>query len=246
MSPLIRPPPLVRLRLHLSSHCHLSRLLSGCLLHRLLSRRRLPSACASAYHRAQLAPLVRLVVASPLVTPPPPVRLRLRLSLHCRLSSRPSRASYPAGCCVPSRHAATSHPPAPPPLIALPPLIAPLLRLLSVWLLPHLTSRRCLPFACTSASHRTAASHCTPLAPLVQLVVASLLITLPPPVHLHLCFSSRPSRVSCPAGCCVISQHATTAFYCAAASHRAPFAPLVRLVVATMVKSVREREVYFR
>ncbi len=173
-------------------------------------------------------------------------RRRLCLSLHRCLSSCPSCASYPAGCCVPLRHAATSRPPAPPPLIALPPLIAPLLRLLSVWLSRCLTSCRRLPSACASTSHCIAASHCTPLTPLVQLVVASLLITPPPPVCLRLCLSSRPSCASCLAGCCVTSWHATTAFHCAAASHRAPLAPLVRLVVATMVKSVREQEVYFR
>jgi hypothetical protein len=72
--------------------------------------------------------------------PPPPVHLRLRLSLHCCLSPRPSYASCPAGCCVTSRHATTSRLPAPLPLIA------PLSRLLSGSLLHHLLSRQhCLP-----------------------------------------------------------------------------------------------------
>jgi hypothetical protein len=129
---------------HLSSHCRLS------------------STCASASHRTAashctpLVPLVRLVVALPLVTPPPPVHLRLCLSSHHRLLPRPSYASCPAGCHVTSCHAAASRQPASPPLIAplvrlvvasplvmplspphiaLPPLIAPLLRLLSGWLL---------------------------------------------------------------------------------------------------------------
>jgi hypothetical protein len=38
--------------------------------------------------------------------PPPPVRLRLRLSSHRRLSLRPSLTSCPDDCRVDSRHAA--------------------------------------------------------------------------------------------------------------------------------------------
>ncbi len=144
--PLIAPPPLI---------VPLSCLLSGWLSHCLLSHRRLPSACASAshctatYYHAPLMPLFWLVVTSPLVTPPPPISLRLRLSLrllsgwllchlfsHChlclslhrRLSLHPSCASYPAGCCVTSRHTATCRPPVPPPLSTPPPLTTPLLQ----------------------------------------------------------------------------------------------------------------------
>ncbi len=147
----------------------------------------------------------------PLVTPPPLVRLRLRLSSHRCLSLCPSRASCPAGCPVASRHTAVSHPPAPPPLIATPPIIVPLLCLLSGWLLHYLSSRCHLLSACisashpascpagccvtschtaVSASHGTTASHSTPLAPLIQLVVASPLITPPPPVPLRLRLSA--------------------------------------------------------
>jgi hypothetical protein len=49
---------------------------------------------------------------------------------------------------------------------------------------------------------------------LPRLFVVSPLITLPPPVCLHLCFSLHcrlsfcPSHASCPAGCCVASHHA--------------------------------------
>ncbi len=116
------------------------------------SLRCLPSAGASDSHCAPLlrpsrCPLL-LIVVSPLVTPPPLVRLRLCLSLHRRLSSRPSRPSCPAGFRVASRHTAISHPPALPPLIVLPPLIAPLSRPFSGWLLRHLSSRRRLPSAC--------------------------------------------------------------------------------------------------
>jgi hypothetical protein len=74
----------------------------------LLSRRHLLSICASASHctaashPAPPTPLVRLVVASLLILPPPPVRL------HLRLSSRQSCASCLAGCCVTSRHATTA------------------------------------------------------------------------------------------------------------------------------------------
>jgi hypothetical protein len=114
-------------------------------------------------HRTPLVH-VWLVVVSLLVTPPPLVRLRLYLSSHRRLSPRPSRASFLAGCCVTSRHAAASRPPAPPPLISPPPLITPLSCLLSGWLLRCLISRRRLPPACASASQRTAASHRAPLA----------------------------------------------------------------------------------
>jgi hypothetical protein len=144
------------------------------------------------------------VVVSPLVTLPPPICLRLCLSLHRRLSPCPSRASCLAGCCIASCHTAASRPPVPPPLIALPPLTAPLLRLLSGWLSRHFSSRRHLPSTCASTSHHT------PLAPLVRLVVASPLITPPPP----------------PVAC-------ASASHCAAASHSAPLAPLFRLVVAS-------------
>jgi hypothetical protein len=83
-----------------------------------LSRRCLPPACASASHCTAashctpLAPLVRLIVASTLITPPPSNHLRLRLSSHRCLSSRPSCASFPAGCRVTSHHTAASCPPA--------------------------------------------------------------------------------------------------------------------------------------
>jgi hypothetical protein len=105
-----------------------------------------------------------LFVLSPLIMPPPPIRLRLCLSL------RPSCASCPASCCIASHHTAAFHPFAPLPLIA------PLLRFLSGWLLHHLLSCRRLPSACTFAS------HCTTLPPLVCLVVALPLITPMPPI----------------------------------------------------------------
>ncbi len=119
-----------------------------------MSRRRLPSTrastshCTATSHCAPLLPLFRMVVVSPLVMLPPPVRLRLCLSLHHRLSLRPSRASCPADCCVNSCHAAAFQPPAPPPFIALPPLIMPLLRLFSSWLSCHFSSRCHLLSAC--------------------------------------------------------------------------------------------------
>jgi hypothetical protein len=144
-----------------------------------------------------------LVLMSPLVRPPPLVRLRLHLSSHRRLSSHPSHASYPAVCRVTSHHATASRPPAPLPIIV------PSLRLLSGWLLRCLSSRRHLPSACASASHCITASHRAPLTPLIRLVVVSPCVTLPPPVHLRL--------------------HS----HCTAASHCAPLAPLVRLAVAS-------------
>jgi hypothetical protein len=66
------------------------------------------------------------------------------------------------------------------------PLTAPLLRLLSGWVSRRLSPQRRLPSTCASASHRTVASHRAPLTPFVWLVVASLLVTPPPPVHLRL------------------------------------------------------------
>jgi hypothetical protein len=62
------PPPLIP---------PLLRLLSGWLLSCLSSRCCLPSACASTSYHAPLPPLVRLVVPSPLVTPPTPIQLCL-------------------------------------------------------------------------------------------------------------------------------------------------------------------------
>jgi hypothetical protein len=72
--PLIAPPPLTT---------PLLRLLSDWLSRHFLSRHHLPFACTSpshctaASHCASLTPLVWLVVASLLITPPPLVRLRL-------------------------------------------------------------------------------------------------------------------------------------------------------------------------
>jgi hypothetical protein len=175
----------------------------------------------------------------PLVTPPPPVRLRLRLLLHRRLSLRLSCASCPADCRVDSRHAAAFRPPAPLPLIAPQPLTTPLLCLLSSWLSHHFSSCRHLLSACASASHRT------PPVPLVWLIVALTLIMPPPSNHLRLCLSSHcclslhASCASFPAGCCVTSRHAAASrppALCLSlhfASHRAPLAPLVWLVVTS-------------
>jgi hypothetical protein len=255
--PLIAPPFLI---------VPPSRHLSGWLLCCLLSRCRLLSACAStshctsASHHTPLAPLIRLVVVSPLIMPPPPVRPCLRLSLHHRLSPCPSHTSCPAGCCITFYHAVASRPPAPLPLIV------PISRFLFGWLSCHLLSRRrCLWSTCVSPSHSTAASHCTPIAPLVWPVVASPLVMPPPPVDLRFCLS-----LHCPAGFCVTSHHATPSglpappplivllpliapLLCllscwllrhllpcchlpsawASASHRTPLAPLTRLVVAS-------------
>jgi hypothetical protein len=206
--PLIVSPPLIAPLLHL---------LSGWLLHHLSSCSRLPSTCASASQRISashctpLLPLIRLVLASPLIMPPSPVRLHLCLSSHCRLSLQSSCTSCPAGCHIASHHSAASHPPGPPPLIALLTLTAPLSRLLSGWLSRHLLSRCGLPSPCASASHGAS------LMPLVHLVVTSpLVMPLPPPIHLRLCLSlfshlSLPSScASYPAGCRVISCHAAT------------------------------------
>jgi hypothetical protein len=130
---------------------------SGWLLCCLLSRRRLSSTCASASHCtaachcAPLAPLVRLVVASPLITPPSLVRLRLCLSSHHHLLLGPSYAFV--WMVVMS------------PLVTLPPPISLCLRLsshlLSGWLLHHLLScrRLCLSLHRRLSLHPSCASY---------------------------------------------------------------------------------------
>ncbi len=135
--------------------------------------------------------------------------------------------------------------PAPLTLIVLPPLIASLSHLFSGWLLHHLSSRHRLPSTCASASHCTTASHGAPLAPLIPLIVASTLVTLPPSDHLrlhlslHHRLSSRPSCASFPAGCGITSCHAAASYLPVlhlsshSASHRAPLAPLVWRFVAS-------------
>ncbi len=73
----------------------------------------------------------QLLVMSPLVMPPPLVRLHLSFSLHHCFSSCPSCVSCPAGCCVASHHADASHLMVPLALIAPLPLVVPLLCLSS-------------------------------------------------------------------------------------------------------------------
>jgi hypothetical protein len=174
----------------------------------------------------------------------PPIHQHVQLTLHLCLLLRPFVAplllSTLAGCCVASHHATASCQPAPPPLIALLSLIVPLSRLLSGWMSRHLSSHRCLPSACPSASKRTPTYYCAPLTPLVRLVVASLLITLPPPIHLRLHLSSCPSRAlvrlvvasplvmpPLPLVACASASH------CAIASHCDPLVPLFCLVVTS-------------
>ncbi len=80
-------------------------------------------------------------------------------------------------------------------------------------LLCCLSSHRRLPSTCASASHCTA-SHRAPLVPLVWLVVMSLLIMPPPPVHPRLRLSSPPSLSHC------LSSHRHLSSTSASASHR--------------------------
>jgi hypothetical protein len=165
-----------------------------------------------------IAPLVRLVVASPLVTPlPPPLIAQpplitplLRLLSGWLLRHLSSRPYLPSACASDSQHTAASYHA---------PLTIRDVRvscLFSSWLLHRLSSCCRLPSACASASHCTAASHCAPLTPLVQLVAALPLVTLRPPIHLHLHLLSHcrlllhPSYASCQAGCCVTFRHAAT------------------------------------
>lgn len=127
------------------------------------------------------APLVRLVVATSLVTSTPHVHQRLHHLSHHRLLLSPSRVSRltdfcipsrhvdafrPMGCCFTSHHANTSCPPAPPSLFAPPPLIEPLSCLSSDWFLNRLLSYRCLPSTGgASASFHAIASCCAVLVP---------------------------------------------------------------------------------
>jgi hypothetical protein len=198
--PLITPPPPVCLRLRLITSPPLTvpllRLLSGWLSHRLLSHRRLQSTCASASHctaashRAPLKPLVWLVVTSLLITLPPPVRLRLRLSLH------PSRASCPAGCCITSGYATTA---------------SSCLRL-CLSLCYRLSLRPshasflagCCPTSYHSATSRQPALHLSLRPSCVCGVSCCLRLCLSLCHHLSL----RPSCASFPAGCCITSRHA--------------------------------------
>jgi hypothetical protein len=84
----------------------------------------------------------RLFVVSPLVTPLPPICLRLRLLSHCCLSLCPSCTPCPAGCCIASHHVDASCPPAPPALDVQWLFVAPLSCLFvhSGWLLCSLFS----------------------------------------------------------------------------------------------------------
>jgi hypothetical protein len=203
-SPLITPPPPVSLCLHFSLH-----LLSGWLLHHLLSHRRF---CLSSHRRLSLHPSCASYPAD------------------C-CSPCPSYASCPAGCGVTSRHATTSCPPAPlpliaplsrllsgslsshllscqhrlqlpvpPPLIGPPPLIAPLSCLFSGSLSCHLLSRRHLLSACPP--------------PLIA----------PPPLTVLLLRLLSGWLLHCLLSCCCLLSACTSASQRTAASHHAPLA----------------------
>jgi hypothetical protein len=206
------------------------------------------SHCTAASHCTPLAPLIRLVVASPRVTLPPPVCLYLRLSAHRRLIPRPSQDKRRESLTPLIRLVVVL------PLVTLPPPVRLRLRLsLHRRLSSHLSCASC-PSGCRVASRHAAASR--PPAPLP-------LIPPPPlttPLWRHLsswlsrCFSSCRHL---PSACASASHHTplvslvrlvvasqlgmpppppvtcASASHCAAASHRAPLVPLVWLVVAT-------------
>jgi hypothetical protein len=116
--PLITPPPLT---------VPLLCLLSGWLSHHFLSCCHFPSTCTSTYHCAPLAPLVRLIVASPLVTPPlPPVA--------CASASHCAAASHRAPLAPLFRLVVAS------PLVMLPPVRLPSTS-------HHTTASHCAPLA---------------------------------------------------------------------------------------------------
>ncbi len=112
---LLMPRPPIWQRLHLStSHCTAA------------------SCCAPLSSGAGASRPPWLFVLSPLVMPPPPVRLCLHFSLHPHLSLCLSNVISLAGCRVTSpHHANASRPPATPTLVVLSPLVAPLSCLLS-------------------------------------------------------------------------------------------------------------------
>jgi hypothetical protein len=120
----------------------------------------------------------------------------------------------------------------------------------SGWLLCHLSSHCRLSPACASASHCTAASHCAPLTPLVQLVVALPLVTLPSPNRLRLRLSLHrhlllcPSCASCQAGCCVASGHTAVSRLPALPPLIAPapiIAPLLHLLSGWLLRHLSTR-----
>jgi hypothetical protein len=131
MSLLVTPPPLIHLRLCLSSRPSRTSCLAPC---------RVTSRCTNtAYpclrlhlslgHRLSSCPSCNSFLAGCCITSRHAAASRLpalRLSLHRRLSQCPSRAYCLAGCRAASCHAAASHQPAPLPLSTLPPLIVPL------------------------------------------------------------------------------------------------------------------------
>jgi hypothetical protein len=212
--------------------------LSGWLLHRLLSCHRLPSACVSASHcascptgccvtschaaatasyctaashRTPLEPLIWLVVASPLITPLPPIRLRLQLSAHCSLTLRPSHNKRRESLMPLFRLVVAL------PLVMLPPPVRLHLRLSSHCRLSLRPSHPSCPAGCHVASHHAATSR--PPAP-------PPLITLPPLTAPLLCLlSGWLSRHF--SSCCHLPST------CASASHCTHLTPLVRLVVAS-------------
>ncbi len=75
-----------------------------------------------------------LFVMSPLINLPPPIRLRLHLSLHRGLSLRPSCISCPADCCIASHYANAFCLLATLTLIMPLPLVVPLLVSFPLWL----------------------------------------------------------------------------------------------------------------
>jgi hypothetical protein len=101
MLSLITPPSSICRRLHLSLHCRLSLCPSGAscpagchVTSCRTATSRPPAPLPLIAPLSPLMPLVRLVVPSPLVTPPrPPVHLCLHLSLYSRLSLRHSHVS---------------------------------------------------------------------------------------------------------------------------------------------------------
>ncbi len=110
--------------------------------------------------------LPRLFVMSPLIMPPPPVCLRLHLSLHHRLSLHPSRASCLACCSIASHHADATCLLALLTLVMPSPLVAPLLCLSST-----------LACCCVASSHDGASHLPAPLPPKNSLQAMGLIQT---------------------------------------------------------------------
>jgi hypothetical protein len=153
-------------------------------------------------------PLVRMVVASPLLMLPPPICRHLCLSLRRHLFSCPSPCiasctSSMAYCCVASPHTAASH------LQGPPPLLVPLTLVPLVWLV-------------------VVSPLLTPPPPICRGFHLSL----------RCCLLSCLSLASCLAGCCVASLHIAASYLPVPPPLIAPLSLVLALPLMPLVQLV--------